>query len=112
MRQHIGVIVFARALGFELSINLGCADSGDLVGGDRHANPSAAHQDAEVGAMRRDLFCYRPREVGIVARDGGVRAAVINGDALRRQLLLDFLFQLESGVVRSQCNLHRQHCSA
>src|ERR1019366_1879811 len=111
-RPHIGIIVFARPFGLKLGVNLRCADSGDLVGGDRHANPGATHQDAEIGPVRGHLFRYRTREVGIVARRSRVSTAIVNCDALRGKLLLDFLFQLESGVVRSQCNLHRQHCSA
>ena len=59
----------ARASLRELGVgDLHGAHAVDLVGGDRHAEPGAAHEHAEVGVAAGDALADLDGEVGVVDR--------------------------------------------
>ena len=65
--QHIAVMVFARPPGRHFIVCKRRTDAFDLVGGNRHADSAAVHQDADVGFGGRYGSGDERRKVRVIA---------------------------------------------
>ena len=72
--QDVGVVVTAGELCGEFIVTDRCTNAFDLVGGDRHANTCAAHEDAQIGLIAGDEVADFVGTLGIVARARGAIA--------------------------------------
>ena len=100
-REDVGIIVFAAELRSFWRGDVCRTHPTDLVGGDRHSNTGAAHQDAEIGLARRDFFANAAREVRVVHAFIGASSAIVHIDPPRSKVLLHSLFQFETSMVRA-----------
>src|SRR5436190_1648608 len=111
-RQDVGVVVLAaepRRVGVGAG---GGADAGDLVGGHRHTEPGAAHEDAPAGLARRHGARDERREVGIVHGLGRLGAAIHDVVPAADQPRLEVLLEREPGMVGAERDgRHRQTIS-
>ena len=80
--EHVGVVVLAaHPRGVEIPAE-GGADARHLVGGDAHADPGAADQEAALDLVIGHGFAHQGRVVGVVHRLRGVGAEVEHLEAV------------------------------
>ena len=101
--------MFAAELRFLLAGQVGSAHSGNLIGGNGHADAAAAHQNATLHFPGGDFFTHLAGKVRIVNGIGGMGSLVLDLDAAGGQAALELFFQLEAGMIGAQCNLHGRH---
>jgi hypothetical protein len=68
--QDVGIIMPPAHFGGNAVMARRSTDAGNLVGGDAHADPGAANEDASFGSARSHVLGYLESEVGII--DAGV----------------------------------------
>src|SRR5882762_7109056 len=75
-RQHVGIVMFAAVARRRAIIAQRRARSGDLVGGNRAADPGAVDHATEPGVSPRDGVRHRLGKVGVIDSRGAVSAQI------------------------------------
>jgi hypothetical protein len=78
----------------------------ELARGDGHPGPAAADDDAALGGAVAQRPRHRFRRVRIVDRGSGMAAEVNDVVALLDESGGKLLFEVETRVIRSDCQLH------
>src|ERR1700704_2814275 len=73
-RQHVGIVMLAAVARRRAIIAQRRARSGDLVGGNRAADPGAVDHDAEPGVSPRDRVRHGLGKIGIIDSRSAVSA--------------------------------------
>ena len=106
--EDIGIVVFSTQPGGETLMTEGGANVTMPVRSNRHADAGSAHENASGAASVFDGFADPVRELGIIDRFFG-EATQIDDDVARLfEQVNEFLFESESAVITSKCNVHAQ----
>ena len=103
--HDLGVVRLARPLGRVGVVHLGGANSGHLVGGDRHADPGAADQDPAVVLAAGDGVGNLVADVRVVDPVERVAAVVLDVEPFVAQQLDHRLLELEARFIAADRNL-------
>ncbi len=110
--QDVRVVVAPAHLGFLGIMGVHGPHTVDLVGDDRDPDAGPAYENTQVGLARRHLACGVGGVQRVVGRLFRVRADVHNLVAALLQERPYKLLELESGVIRSDCDPHTRDDSA
>jgi len=106
--QHVCVVMKPAQTSCLRAWCHGRPDAGNLVGGNAHADPSAAKENALFRFPADDFDSNLPSEIRVVHAFGRICAAVEDLDTHVRQVRLDFLFQFISCMIAAEGYSHAE----
>ena len=98
-REDVGVVVLSGEASGLFIPGEGSTNAWDLVGGDLHADPAAADQNASVGLSTGDGPGHLFGKVWIVDRVFTGRAQILDDDAETAEKRFDRFFALVTSVI-------------
>lgn len=102
--QHVRIVVSTRHFCGEFIVAQCCSNPSHFVGGDRHADATAAQQDARLRHARDDRFACWIGRVRVITTRRALRSKVEHFVALGGEHDLDLLFSFVPPMIGADCD--------